>query len=425
MIPACEIIAIGSELLGAARMDTNSLFLTERLSRLGISVVRKTIVGDSVDAIEKALRPAFQEMDVTILTGGLGPTEDDVSMEAASRALGQQLRLDEDTIRKIEKRFADRGLAMSESSRKQALSLVDAHVMPNPVGLAPGCWFERGEHIVILLPGVPAEMKALFDREVLPRLRKRYEGPGRWSRILKIAGLGESFVSEAVRPLRLELEGLTVGYLCSAGRVELHLATAPLPQEEGMLRLDEAEEKVRRTLGSNVYAVDDQSLEGVVAELLQREGGTVAVAESCTGGLLAHRLTNISGSSGYFLGGVVAYADRVKAEILGVETAVLAGNGAVSEPVALRMAEGVRRLCGARYGVGITGIAGPTGGTPEKPVGLVYISLADPRQTRVEKCSFRGAREEIKMQTTDRALNMLRRLLLSSAVETSEAAERK
>lgn len=413
---AAGILAVGSELLTPFRRETNSLWLTARLNELGVEVCFKGVVGDRAEAIAAALAWLLDRLALVFVTGGLGPTSDDVTREAVAKALGVPLEENAQVLAAIQARFEARGVPMPEVNRRQALVPRGAEVLPNPRGTAPGLWIEHAGRLLVVLPGPPRELEPMVDTLVLPRLRARSGAARLLRRVVKIAGRGESQVEEALHPLyeewRRSRPGLDVTLLASPGQVEVHFAARDDGQGSAAPLLDHAVDELGRLLGADVFTTDDRRLEEVVGALLGAQGARVAVAESCTGGLVASRLTDVAGSSAYFEGGIVAYSDVAKQQLLGVPDTLLARHGAVSEPVAEAMAAGARTRAGVDWGIGVTGIAGPGGGTPENPVGTVVVSVAGPNVTRTRRYRFLGEREEVKWQASQAALDLLRRVLL-------------
>lgn len=404
-----EIIAIGSEMLTPFRVDTNSLWLTERLNSMGIDVKLKTIVGDDEARLEETIRDAMKRSEIVISTGGLGPTEDDITRKIFARVLKRRLILDDDILEKLKARFAKRGLVMSENNSRQALVLERAEVLPNPNGTAPGIMIEEGKCIVAIMPGPPREMKPMFDASVAPVLKLRVGDVLILRRKLNIFGLGESAVDELAAPVYTKYRNPSTTILFKDGQIELHLTAQVKTETEGTRLLDELSGQLEEALGEYVYSRRDETLEQVVGELLRWRGYSLATAESCTGGLLAGRITEVAGSSEYFLEGVVTYSNEAKMRMLGVPKEMLETHGAVSEPVACAMATGVRKLAGSTFGIGVTGIAGPGGGSEEKPVGLVYIALADEDNVTARKFIFPGDRQFIRTLSVNAALDLLRR----------------
>ena len=411
-----EIIAVGSELLTPFRMDTNSLFLTEQINQLGVEVVFKSVVGDDLKRLVAAAQHALFRSDIVIFTGGLGPTEDDLTREAVAEALGVPLRRDQTVLAAIEQRFASRGWKMSPNNAKQADVLEGAVMLPNPNGTAPGQWmsgrFDGRERIVILLPGPPHELKPLFETECRERLRSKLPPAFLATRVLKVAMLGESQVDARVAPIYKRYTGVQTTILAGPGEIELHFKSRAETMEAAQARVDEAADAVEEELDDAVFSRNGESLEQIVGYWLQMRNATLAVAESCTGGLLGERITSVGGSSRYFAGGAIVYSNAVKTELAGVPADMIERHGAVSREVAAALAEGIRYRCDASFGIGITGVAGPTGGTPEKPVGLVFHALASDSGTDVIERNFPGDRKRIRRFATTLALDMLRRKLM-------------
>ncbi|HTW32935.1 MAG TPA: competence/damage-inducible protein A [Candidatus Sulfotelmatobacter sp.] len=411
-----EIIAVGSELLTPHRMDTNSLYLTEQLNLLGVDVIFKSVVGDDLARLVAAAQHALFRSDIVIFSGGLGPTEDDLTREAVAEALGVGLRRDPEIVSRLEQRFTERGWKMSPNNVKQADVLEGATALPNPNGTAPGQWiageFDGREHIIILLPGPPHEMKALFENEVRERLRAKLPPAHLFTRTLKVAMLGESAVDARVAPIYKRYADVQTTILAGAGEIELHFKTRAATIEAAEARADEVAGLVEDELDDADYSRNGESLEQIVGYWLQMRNATIAVAESCTGGLLAERITSIGGSSRYFLGGAVVYSNALKTEFAGVPAEMIERHGAVSREVAAALAEGIRYRCESTLGVGITGVAGPGGGSPEKPVGLVFHAVAGSSGTEVVQRNFPGDRKRIRRFASTMALDMVRRRLM-------------
>jgi len=411
-----EIIAVGSELLTPYRMDTNSLYLTEQLNALGVEVVFKSIVGDHLQQIVAAVQHGLFRSDILIFSGGLGPTEDDLTREAVAEALGLKLQRDPEILKKLEERSAARGWKMAANNLKQAEILDGAIALPNPNGTAPGQWlageFDGREHILVLLPGPPHELKALFENAVRERLRAKLPPAFLVTRTLRVAMLGESLVDARVAPIYKRYSDVETTILAGAGEVELHFKTRGASPDAAQRRVDEVAGLVEDELDDAVYSRNGESLEQIVGYWLQMRNATLAVAESCTGGLLAERITSISGSSRYFLGGAVVYSNNLKTELAGVPADMIDRHGAVSREVAAALAEGIRYRCESTLGVGITGVAGPAGGTPEKPVGLVFLALAGDTGTEVVQRNFPGDRKRIRRFASTMALDMIRKELM-------------
>jgi nicotinamide-nucleotide amidase len=421
-VRTAEIIAIGSELLGPSRLDTNSLFLSERLASLGIDLRAKAVVGDNRSELGALLRQALERVDVVILTGGLGPTDDDVTRDAVADVLERPLTEDPAIIEAIARRFARRGLRMPDVNRRQAMVLEGGVVLDNPNGTAPGQWIEHGRRIVVMLPGPPRELQPMMDTLVSERLAARAGRARAFRSTLFITGRGESHVEEATQPIYsawlYESPPIETTILASPGQVELHFVTRSADADAAERRLARARADIAAVLGDDVFSTSGEPMEEVVGRLLLDRHLTIAIAESCTGGLLMSRLTDVPGSSAYVLGGVVVYSNELKTDLASVPAALIEEHGAVSEPVARALAEGVRARTGASIGVGITGIAGPGGGSAQKPVGTVCTAVVTPDgTTRARTFSYPGGRAMIKSFATQGALDMVRRALTSERRE--------
>ncbi|MDX1645183.1 MAG: competence/damage-inducible protein A [Thermoanaerobaculia bacterium] len=406
------ILAVGSELLGPDRLDTNSLRLTEVLERAGAELLGKQVVADSVADISSAVKRAIETADLVLVTGGLGPTSDDLTREGVARALGRAMHESVALVEDIRRKFRRLELDMPEVNRRQAQVIEGAEILPNRRGTAPGLRLEEGEATLFLLPGVPVELEAMIELYLEPWLEKRRgDREAVASRSLRVACRSESGVEEALGPLYAKFGGEAITILASPGDIEVRLRA--LGAGSAGERLDAMETEARRLLGDSVYAEGrDATLEGAVGELLSRHGRSVATAESCTGGGIAERITSVAGSSAYFLGGVVVYSDASKRDLLGIPEEMLQRNGAVSEAVAVAMARGVRHLLEADFGIGITGIAGPGGGRADKPVGTVHLALATPRRgdgVLHRRLSLPGDRHRVRRLAGQWALDLLRR----------------
>jgi nicotinamide-nucleotide amidase len=416
-IHTAEILAAGSELLTPHRIDTNSLHLTAQLNELGIEVRAKAVIGDDRSDLKDWLDGALRRVDLVVTTGGLGPTDDDLTREAAAEALGLPLEENAEVLRAIEERFARRKMKMPSINRRQARVPRGAVWLPNPNGTAPGLWIEHGERVLVLLPGPPREMQAMFEASVVPRLAGRTAARRLRRRVIKTTGWPESQVDEVAAPIYgTWLDApvpIQTTILASPGQIELHLSAAGEDVAAIDGALDAAVGMIRRALGAIVFSVDGRSLEDVVGDALRERAARISVAESCTGGLLLGRLTSVPGSSAWVTGGVVAYDNAVKLAELNVPEELLAAHGAVSEPVAVAMAEGVRARLATEIGVGVTGIAGPSGGTPAKPVGTVVVAVAG-QSSKVRTFTFPGDRQMVRAQAAQAALNMVRRALEES-----------
>jgi nicotinamide-nucleotide amidase len=409
------ILAVGSELLGTDRLDTNSLALTALLDRYGAELAAKAVIGDSEAEIAAELRSLLSRADLILITGGLGPTADDVTREAVAAALGRGLHLDEEVLASLERRFQSLGWKMPEVNRRQAWVVDGAEVLPNGRGTAPGLRVESAGRTLFLFPGVPTELEGLMESALEPWLAARSGGAARETAVLKIAGLPESVVEERIAPAYEEFGREAITILASAGEIRLQ-ATAAGPEPERRARLRAMVGRLSALAGDAVYTTrEEDTLESVVGDLLRASKATLTAAESCTGGLFSQRITAVAGSSDYFLGAAVTYSNELKTQLVGVPDAMIAEHGAVSEPVARAMAEGVRRTLRSDWGVGITGVAGPGGGSEAKPVGTVHLAVAGPRDGEVEHRHVRlpGDRKRVRRFATQIVLEMLRRRLIA------------
>ncbi len=403
-----EIIAVGSELLTPDRLDTNSLFLTEELNKLGIEVLRKTIVGDDSELMSEAFRDALNRVPLIVSSGGLGPTEDDLTRETVADLLGRKLKRDDKIVDAIKARFRSFGREMPDTNVRQAMVPEGAEPLNNPRGTAPGLWIEDGERMIALLPGPPVELKPLFLEQVLPRVMRRVSGVRMFHRELRVTGLGESMVDQRIQPVYKRYADVNTTVLASPGEVQVHLRMWTDDAAHAKKTFAEIEQGFDIALTDRIFSRDGSPLQDVVACLLTLNNATIAAAESCTGGLLAERLTSIAGSSIYFLGGVVCYSNEMKTAWADVPKELIETKGAVSTEVAVALAEGIRRRAGSTLGLGITGIAGPGGGSEEKPVGTVYVALASAGETKARALRFPGDREMIRMQASQAALDLVR-----------------
>jgi nicotinamide-nucleotide amidase len=414
------ILAVGSELLGTVRLDTNSLLLTGLLERYGAELRRKAVIGDSEEEIAAELRALMPRVDLILITGGLGPTADDVTREAVAATLDRPLHLDAGVLAALERRFQSLGWKMPEVNRRQANVVDGAEVLANERGTAPGLRVESGGCTLFLFPGVPTELEGLMASALEPWLAARSGGVARETAVLKIAGLPESVVEERIAPAYEEFGREAITILASAGEIRLQAG----PEPERRARLQAMVARLSALAGDAVYSIrEEDSLESVIGDLLRASRTTLTAAESCTGGLFSQRITAVPGSSDYFLGAAITYSNALKTRLVGVPEAMLAEHGAVSEPVARAMAAGVRRALGSDWGVGITGVAGPGGGSEAKPVGTVHLAVAGPRDGEVEHRHLRlpGDRQRVRRFSTQMVLEMLRRRLL--AVAAADAGE--
>ncbi len=418
-----EVIAIGTELLLGFVVNTDTAFLGRVLAGLGIDCYHQVTVGDNPKRLSEAIRTALRRADLVITCGGLGPTVDDITLETLSQATGRPLRLDRALLREIESRFAVRNIEMPPSNRRQALVPRGAVPLPNPFGTAPGFMLSLktrvpgtkvpGTKILVALPGPPSELMPMVENHLAPKLKRLAGGSVLLSRTLKLTGAGESEVDAKVRDILAMKGALTVGIYAHPGQVDLRITSRGKNRREAARRIAAVERKIRSRVGALVFGTDEESLESEIGRLLKKRRKTLAVAESCTGGGLAQRITQVAGASDYFLGGVVSYANSLKESALGVPAGTLQRHGAVSAQTAEAMARGARRLAGADYALSVTGIAGPSGGSKEKPVGLVYVGLSGPRGGRSFRNFFSGNRAAIQSKAVQAALNLLRLELLA------------
>ncbi|MCA1561894.1 MAG: competence/damage-inducible protein A [Acidobacteria bacterium] len=411
-----EVIAVGSELLGTTRLDTNSLFLADRLASLGIVLRAKAVVGDSREDLSALFSQALGRSDLVITTGGLGPTDDDLTRDVVAAALSLPLEEDAAIVARIAERFARRGLHMPEVNRRQAMVPAGAVVLNNPNGTAPGLFIDHGDRVVVLLPGPPRELQPMMDGLVVGALAERASAERLFRTTLAVTGRSESHVEEAIQPIysawRDAKPSIDTTILAVPGQIELHLTLRSSDETHARQTLANARDALMTALGDDVFSSDGRAMEEVVGDLLRARDLTVAVAESCTGGLLTSRLTDVPGSSAYVLAGVAAYSNTAKTELVGVPASLLEAHGAVSEPVAEALARGIMARTGADVGVGVTGIAGPGGATPGKPVGTVAIAVARGAESAITRTfRFPGGRAQVKYSATQAALDMLRRLL--------------
>lgn len=403
-----ELVSTGSELLSGRTLNRHAQTLGERVRALGLSLVRDTTVRDDIPAIREAVQSALSRVDVVFMSGGLGPTSDDVTREALAELLGRKIVLDQVSLDVMQRRYDRIGRRMTEQSKRQALIVEGGEALSNSVGLAPGERLEFGGKVLFVLPGPPDEFHAVLEDHIVPWLKQRYASVAPAAeKIFLTCGIAEAEVARRFEEAGLAPAGIEIGYCAAPGRVEVRLTSAHGDEKA----VEAAGAEARKLIGEFVFAEDRRLMEEVVGQLLRDQGATVAVAESCSGGLLGHRLTALSGSSEYFVGGVVAYSNDVKVQQLGVKPETLKAFGAVSEETAREMAVGVRERFGVDFGVSVTGIAGPTGGSVEKPVGTVFVGVADRSHAWARRFLFPGNRVRIKEWSTQMALDLLRRRL--------------
>jgi nicotinamide-nucleotide amidase len=407
-----EIIAVGSELLTPQRLDTNSLYLTDQLNALGVELITKCVVGDDRERLAEAVRRAASQAQIVIVTGGLGPTEDDVTRDAVAQALGRPQRFDEAISDQLEERFRRMNRKMSEVNKRQAYIIEGAEILPNDRGTAPGQWIDDSAAFIMLLPGPPHELKAMFAQQCLPRLESRVPKQAIRSLVMRVAGMPESDLDQLIAPVYTKYQNPVTTILAAAGDIQVHLRARCETETEALALLAEVAAPIEQLLGDRIYSRNGDPMEVVIGELLRKEHSTLSVAESCTGGLLAERVTSVPGSSDYFLGGLVTYTKRMKTALLGVSEALLETVGAVSRETAEAMADGARRVTGSTYALSVTGVAGPGQGGESAPVGTVYVALAGPNGSRAAHRQFLGDRDRVRQFSTQMAFDMLRRRLI-------------
>ena len=403
-----EIIAVGSELLTPQRLDTNSLYLTDQLNALGVEVVRKTVVGDERERLMDSILGAIARSQIIVLTGGLGPTEDDLTRDAVASAVGRSLVFRQDICDQIEERFRRFGRKMVDTNRRQAFVIEGAEVLPNDRGTAPGQWIRHESRMLMLLPGPPAELKPMFENHCLPRLNQAL--PAQVIRVLQLrcVGIPESDLDQLISPVYKQYPNLATTILAVSGEIHVHLRARCSTAQEAEALIEEVSGRIEPLLGDRIYSRNGDSLEKVAGDLLQARHASLSVAESATGGLLGGRITAVPSSSDYFRGGFITYSNEMKTKLLGVPPEMLAEHTAVSEPVAKAMAEGARQRTGSDYALSITGYAGPDG----EKVGVTFIGLATPEGSEARRVHFPGTRELVRMFSTNTALDLLRRELV-------------
>jgi nicotinamide-nucleotide amidase len=415
-MPDAEIIAIGSELLTPQKVDTNSLYLTDQLNALGVEVVRKTIVGDERARLTDTILAAVARSQVIVLTGGLGPTEDDLTRDAVAAALGRSMNFHQEISDQIEERLRRYGRKMAEINRRQAYIIEGAEMLPNDRGTAPGQWIAHNGVMLMLLPGPPNELKAMFEKQCLPRLENVLPPQVIRTRFFRTVGMTESELDQMISPVYTRYANLATTILAVSGEIHIHLRARCASANEAESVLQKACDEIEPLLGDRIYSRNGDSLEQVVGDLLRARHASLSVAESVTGGLLGGRITSVPSSSDYFRGGFVVYSNEMKTKLLGVPAEMLAEHTAVSEPVAKAMAEGAKARTSSDYAVSMTGYAGPDG----EKVGLVFIGLATPAETEVRRIMFPADRERVRAFSTNTALDFLRRkLLATNAVSSS------
>lgn len=414
-----EIIAVGSELLTPEKTDTNSLWLTERLNSVGVEVMLKTVVGDDAERLHEVIGDAVKRSDIVITTGGLGPTEDDITRQIAARALGRELVYKPEIEEWLRERFSRWGREMPEINKRQAYVIEGADVLPNGRGSAPGMMINENGKVLVILPGPPREMQPMFEEHVLPRLDVKTGDVVVRRRIMKVSGIGESAVDEAAAPIYTKYENVRTAILFNKTEVDIHLYAKAKTADEAETTLDKLSGEIAEKLGIAVFSMNGEKMEEVIGRMLTEAGETVSVAESCTGGLIGQRITEVSGSSKYFIEGAVTYANEAKMRTLNVPEQTLIEHGAVSAEAAEAMAKGMLEKSGTDHSISVTGIAGPSGGTEEKPVGLVYIGYASKKEVKSLRLVLPGDRYLIRWRASQAALDYLRRQMLKSVKNDS------
>lgn len=407
-----EIIATGTELLTGGSVDTNSVFLSEELMLLGLKTAFKTVVGDDEKDMEEALKRAMARVDAVIITGGLGPTEDDITRKVVAKITKKRLVLNEEALTAIRARLAGRGKDVLAANDRQALIPAGTRLLPNPAGIAPGFYIDEGGPFVAVLPGVPREMRAMYSESLRPALEQRFGGKSFIRRrVLRTCGISESAVNQSIQDI-LRRNEPKVGLSVKETGVDVRIIARASSGEQAQALVDRTESSIREKLGDAVYGVDGVELEEVVGALLKQRRLKIAVAESCTAGLIGARITNIAGSSEYFERGAVVYSNLAKTEMLGVPADVIERHGAVSSEVAAAMAQGIKQAARTDLGLSVTGVAGPGGGTEKKPVGLVFIALSSSQGIKAAEYRLLGSREQIRTRASQMALDMVRRYLI-------------
>lgn len=409
-----EIIAIGSELLTPEKIDTNSLWLTEKLNEIGIEVKLKTVVGDDEIRLEETIRDAIKRSEIIISTGGLGPTEDDITRKISAKAIDRELFYHTEIENDLRERFKKWGREMPEINKRQAFVIDGAEILPNPNGSAVGMCVEFENKIFVILPGPPRENKPMFENYILPKLREMAGEIFVKRKLMRVSGLGESAVDEAIAPIYTQYKNVQTSILFNKSEIEVHLTAQSKTENVANEILQELAERIVEKLGIAVFATNGEMMEEVVGKLLSERGKTLSIAESCTGGLIGERITDVAGSSKYFIEGAITYANDAKIRTLNVPKEIIEINGAVSAPTAAAMAKGMRERSGTDFAVSVTGIAGPDGGTEEKPVGTVFVGFADKMQVKSMKFVLPGDRYLVRWRASSAALDYLRRQILKS-----------
>lgn len=418
---SAEIIAIGSELLTPSKTDTNSLWLTEKLNEIGIEVKLKTIVGDDEARLEETIKDALKRSDVVVSTGGLGPTEDDITRKVSARAVGRELVFKQELVDDLRERFSRWAREMPEINKRQAFIIEGAEVLPNPNGSAVGMSVEIEDKIFVILPGPPRELKPMFENYVLPKMREKAGEIFVKRKVLRVTGMGESAADELIAPIYTQYKNPQTSTLFNKSELEIHLTAQCNNETEADSLNEELAAKIIEKLGVAVFSTNGETMEEVVGKLLTENKKTLAVAESCTGGLIGERLTNVAGASAYFIEGAITYSNESKIKTLDVSPQLIEKHGAVSSEVCEAMAKGMREKAQTDYAISVTGIAGPSGGSEEKPVGLVFVGFADENEVKSIKITLPGDRYLIRWRASQFALDLLRRKLSKKLSEKVNA----
>ena len=421
----CEILSTGDEVLTGMIADTNAAFLADQMGSLGFEVLRHSTVGDDRAILEETFRALGARADVVLCTGGLGPTVDDLTTEVAASILGVGMKLDEPALAYMEGLWKSRGRPMPENNRKQAMLPEPADVLTNPIGTAPGFSVKIGNAHFFFMPGVPREMKRMFAEQVIPRLQKLQPDPTVFDvRVYRSFGLTESAADQALAGLESAFPGVKLGFRAHFPEIQIKLTVKGPDITEARARLEAAADEVKKRIGPNIFS-DGEAIEAVIGAALRRDKATVSTVESCTGGMIAQLITNVPGASDYFDRGFVTYTEASKRDLVNVPESVIAEHGVVSEECARAMADGARAVAKTTYAISVTGIAGPGGGTTDKPVGLVYIGLAGPKETIVRRINWPGQREQIRGIAAMVGLDLLRRALQGLELTAPELAQRR
>lgn len=412
-MPSAHIITIGDELLIGQIINNNSVFISQELNKIGINIYQVSTVSDNIEHIINSISLAENNSDIIIITGGLGPTSDDYTKDALCRYFNSSLKLNEQALEDIKDLFAKRAYSLTELNRQQAMVPDNCSIIRNFQGTAPGLWFEQKDKIYIALPGVPFEMKAMISEYIIPKLKTRFSSQNIIHKTILTQGVGESFLADTIKDWELSLpKHIKLAYLPSPGIVRLRLSTSGKDYNLLLQEIENYISGLKNYIGDLIFGYDEDTLENVTGKLLAEKKISLSVAESCTGGLIAHKITSIPGASDYFKGSVVAYSNNVKTNLLKVSEEILKANGAVSEPVVMQMAEGCRTLFNTDYAIATTGVAGPGGGSQNKPVGTTWLAISSSKEIKAYKFFFGDNRERNIQRAMLTALNLLRKELI-------------